>query len=117
MRRPASQFGIAQPRTTEDAGTVAVAQVLGADRVSVRGQIFAPARTGSRQHIQDPAQDRGAHLVEQLLLVTQMPVQGRCADVEPLRERADGDTLDALLVEQFQCGGHDLLARDPLRHG
>jgi hypothetical protein len=52
-----------------------------------------------------------------LLLVAQMPVQSRRTDVEPLRERPDGDTLDALLVEQLQRGFHDLLTRDPLRHG
>ena len=86
-----------------------MAQVLGAKHAGVRGQIFTPARAGSRQHFQDPAQDLGAHLVEQLLLIAQMPVQRRGTDVEPFRERAHCDPFDALVVEQLQCGLHDLL--------
>jgi hypothetical protein len=95
-----------------------VEQVLRAQDAGVGVEVVPPACAGRerRQGVGDAAHDDGAHLVEQFLLVADVPVQSGGLHVEPGGERTDGDALHALLVEQLECRRHDPLPRDALRH-
>ncbi|OLT06083.1 hypothetical protein BJF90_17955 [Pseudonocardia sp. CNS-004] len=94
-------------------------QVLRAQHAGVGGEVVAPpvARRDRGEGAGHAAHDLGGHLVEQLLLVADVPVEGGGADVEPGGERADGEGVHALVVEEFERRRDDPLPSDALGHG
>jgi len=50
---------------------------------------------------------RAGHLVEQVLLVLEVPVDGGRLDVERGCEPTEGEAIEAHFVEQFEGGGYE----------
>ncbi|GDY63303.1 hypothetical protein SAV14893_026960 [Streptomyces avermitilis] len=103
-------FGAGEAGAAEDLGTVAVAEQGGAQRaVAVEQPLLPGGARGEVRALGHAAVHLRRHLVEQRLLVLEVPVQGRCLDVQLLGDGPEGEPVEAGLVEQPQGGLDDLL--------
>ncbi len=105
---------VGEPGATEDLGAVPVAEQRGAQGAAGGGDRLLPVpREGDRPGVH-PAEHLGGHLVQQRLLVGEVPVQRGRLDVQLGGDPAQGEALQPGLVEQAQ-GGVDHLGAVQLR--